>query len=241
MKSIIRLFGESEVRFVNHPENKYEFGIIGYDFAKILESTQDGSQISRSVDESWKGLLNVETDNGTQNMTVIWEPGIYQLLAKSRKPKAKPFQKWLFEEVLPSIRKTGSYEKLPQSFGEALALAGQIQLEKEKLEKEQKLLKAELKIVEETNVKLAEIADELFQYSSIIRVAKFNDVSEKSFRWQRLKAGSEELGHEIKKAPCPRYGTKNLYHNEVWLYCYPDVDLPEATLDTTNRNLPVVI
>ena len=38
---------------------------------------------------------------------------MYQLLAKSRKPKAKPFQKWLYETVLPSIRETGSYSVVP--------------------------------------------------------------------------------------------------------------------------------
>lgn len=210
------------------------------DLAVLLEASS-GKNIARSVDDEWKGAHIMNTPGGEQTTTVIWEPGVYQLLAKSRKEKAKPFQKWLYAEVLPAIREKGGYGILPESYGQALLAAAQIQLEKEQLEKEQKLLKAELKIVEETNVKLAEIADELFQYSSIIRVAKFNNVSEKSFRWQRLKAGSEELGHEIKKAPCPRYGTKNLYHNDVWLYCYPDVDLPEATLDTTTRNLPVLI
>jgi hypothetical protein len=42
-------------------------------------------------------------------MVVIWEPGVYQLACVSRLPKSKPFRHWLFTEVLPSIRQTGSY------------------------------------------------------------------------------------------------------------------------------------
>jgi len=44
-----------------------------------------------------------------QQHSCVAEPGLYQVLARVRKPKAKSFQKWLFEEVIPEIRKTGSY------------------------------------------------------------------------------------------------------------------------------------
>jgi len=42
-------------------------------------------------------------------MLVVYEPGLYRLIFKSRKPVAERFRKWVFSEVLPSIRKTGSY------------------------------------------------------------------------------------------------------------------------------------
>jgi prophage antirepressor-like protein len=41
--------------------------------------------------------------------TVLLEPGIYALLARSKLPEGDAFRKWLFEEVLPAIRRTGSY------------------------------------------------------------------------------------------------------------------------------------
>ena len=110
--SIIQYFSNSEVRFVDHPEGKYEFGIVADDLAVVLEASS-GKDIARYVDDDWKGALSQHTPGGTQSMIVIWEPGIYQLLAKSRKPQAKPFQKWLFEEVLPNIRKTGQYQSQP--------------------------------------------------------------------------------------------------------------------------------
>lgn len=42
-------------------------------------------------------------------MTVISEPGLYQLAGESKLPSAGPFQDWVYEQVLPSIRKHGAY------------------------------------------------------------------------------------------------------------------------------------
>jgi prophage antirepressor-like protein len=47
--------------------------------------------------------------NKKSNLLILSESGLYSLIMRSRKPVAKPFQKWVTKEVLPSIRKTGSY------------------------------------------------------------------------------------------------------------------------------------
>lgn len=226
--NIIQHFGNSEIRFIDHPENKFEFGIVADDMAAILEHS-DTSMMCKGVDGEWKGTSRVCTPGGTQSMTVIWEPGIYQLLAKSRKPQAKPFQKWLFAEVLPSIRKTGQYAiaqpaqpQLPQTYLEALEAL--VVTEKQRI-----LLEAEKALLEKTNLALAEAVDELFDYSSILRVAKFNGVSEKVFSWHRLKAVSEQLGAEIKRVPSPRFEYQNLYSHDAWRVAYPNARLPETT------------
>ncbi|WP_338419872.1 BRO-N domain-containing protein, partial [Xylella fastidiosa] len=61
------------------------------------------------VPSEWRGVESVSTPSGQQEVIVISEPGLYFFLGRSDKPKALPFQKWLAGEVLPSIRKTGSY------------------------------------------------------------------------------------------------------------------------------------
>ena len=89
---------------------------------------------------------------GNPTTLIISESGLYRLTMKSRKPQAEPFQDWVCEEVLPSIRKTGKYEiaprqpALPQSFSEALRLLAAEVEAREALEKEVKVLqpKAEL-------------------------------------------------------------------------------------------------
>jgi phage regulator Rha-like protein len=94
--------------------------------------------------------------------------------------------------------------------------------EKLRLQAENTELNEEVKI-------LAETVDELFDYSSIIRIAKFNNCSEKDFNWRKLKQASGLKDIEIKKVPCPRYGTKNLYNHSAWMLAYPEIKLPEAT------------
>jgi hypothetical protein len=91
------------------------------------------------------------------------------------------------------------------------------------------LLKVETQLLEEENVQLSEVVDELFNFSSIIRIAKYNNVDETEFSWRKLKSASITKRLEIKVAPCPRYGKKNLYHHDAWRIAYPGVKLPETT------------
>lgn len=65
------------------------------------------------------------------------------------------------------------------------------------------------------------VLDSLLEWVSIIKVSRFNKVSEKMFDWHELKRVSIELGYPIKKAESPRYGYQNLYHINVFKRCYP--------------------
>lgn len=91
-------------------------------------------------------------------------------------------------------------------------------------------LEIEKEMLEEENEQLAEAVDELFNYSSIIRIAKFNNCSEKDFNWRTLKMASRLANSEIKQVPCPRFGVKNLYSHDAWRLAYPGVELPETTV-----------
>lgn len=53
-------------------------------------------------------------DVRNREYTLISESGLYRILAKCNLPKCEPFESWVFDEVLPEIRKTGSYGKQPQ-------------------------------------------------------------------------------------------------------------------------------
>lgn len=85
------------------------------------------------VPEEWRGVCSVQTPSGSQDMAILSEQGLYFFLARSDKPAALPFQKWVAGEVIPAIRNTGSYSlhgvqpfKVPQSLGEALRLAADL-------------------------------------------------------------------------------------------------------------------
>jgi prophage antirepressor-like protein len=98
-------FEEKEVRFVGIAE-KPEW--VAADVCTCLQLS-DTSKALETLEPDEKGTKNVRTPGGEQEMLTVTEPGLYRLIFKSRKPVAKRFQRWVFHEVLPSIRKTGSY------------------------------------------------------------------------------------------------------------------------------------
>jgi prophage antirepressor-like protein len=104
------VFESQQVRFVGTPE-KPEW--VAADVCVILE-IKNPSDALASFDEDERGLANVYTpgdDNPLgQEMLTVTEAGLYRLIFKSRKPVAKRFQRWVFHEVLPSLRRTGKYE-----------------------------------------------------------------------------------------------------------------------------------
>lgn len=53
--------------------------------------------------------INVLTNGGSQQMYFVTEPDLYRCIFQSRKPTARKFQNWVFNEVLPSLRTTGAY------------------------------------------------------------------------------------------------------------------------------------
>ena len=61
------------------------------------------------LDDDEKDVGKADTLGGSQDMVLISESGLYTLIMRSNKPEAKVFRKWVTSEVLPSIRKTGSY------------------------------------------------------------------------------------------------------------------------------------
>ncbi|MBB5321198.1 BRO-N domain-containing protein [Marinobacter oulmenensis] len=69
------------------------------------------SDMTRNLDDDEKGTHIMRTPGGNQEITVINESGLYCCVLKSRKPEAKKFKRWVTHEVLPTIRKTGSYGK----------------------------------------------------------------------------------------------------------------------------------
>lgn len=78
------------------------------DVCDILGISKYRDTASR-LDEDERGSVRVDTPGGEQEMTAVNESGLYHVILRSDKPEAKPFRKWVTSEVLPAIRKTGTY------------------------------------------------------------------------------------------------------------------------------------
>lgn len=96
----------------------------------------DVSDAVGRVDEADRGSAPIRSGGQLRQMKIVNESGLWDLVLDSRKPEARRFRKWVTSEVLPSIRQTGSYTLVPQSFAEALELAAAQQREIEAKQRE---------------------------------------------------------------------------------------------------------
>lgn len=82
---------------------------VGTDVAKALGYNNPRDAVSRHC----KGVVkrDTPTSSGIQSMSYINEGDLYRLIMKSKLPSAEKFESWVMDEVLPTIRKTGSYQK----------------------------------------------------------------------------------------------------------------------------------
>lgn len=94
---------------------------VGKDVAEALGYERPTDTVRKRVDDEDRGISKMETPSGKQEMTIINESGLYTLVLGSKLDSAKRFKRWVTSEVLPAIRKTGSYNK-PMTEAEQIRL-----------------------------------------------------------------------------------------------------------------------
>lgn len=109
--SEVQVFENGELGNVRIVIQDGEPWFVAKDVLETLEyaETSAPSRVIDFVPEIWKGVNRIHTLGGTQEMLCLSEQGLYFFLGRSDKPKALPYQMWIAGEVVPSIRKTGSY------------------------------------------------------------------------------------------------------------------------------------
>ena len=131
---------------------------VGKDVCEYFADTNYRRSLSR-LDDDEKGVSQIDTPGGVQQMTIINESGLYSLLFamqpqkgnlpeeqyKERIEQIKTFRRWVTHEVIPQIRKTGAYApapvfRLPQNYGEALRELANVWEEKEQLKEQNALM-----------------------------------------------------------------------------------------------------
>ena len=98
-------FEKFTVRAINR---NGEIWFVAADVGAVLGLTNVRASVAL-LDDDEKGVNTIDTPSGKQEMSIINESGLYALILRSRKPEAKRFRKWVTSEVLPVIRKTGTY------------------------------------------------------------------------------------------------------------------------------------
>ncbi|MBM9803348.1 phage repressor protein [Staphylococcus aureus] len=98
---------------------------IGKDVADILGYTNSRKTLSDHVDEEDKLTSRIVTSGQNRNVTIINESGLYSLIFSSKLENAKRFKRWVTSEVLPSLRRTGTYQTKPLTTSEQIQLIAQ--------------------------------------------------------------------------------------------------------------------
>ncbi len=111
----IKIFENAEFGSVRTIEENGKVMFCGKDVAAALGYSNTKDAIKRHCRWGVKhDLPHPQSPSKTIEMTFIPESDVYRLAAKSELPSAEKFESWIFDEVLPSIRKTGGYQ-IPQS------------------------------------------------------------------------------------------------------------------------------
>ena len=103
-------FGQVRTLVINNEPH-----FVGKDVASILGYANPNEAIADHVDDEDKLNSKTLSSLGQRGGWLINESGLYSLILGSKLPSAKKFKRWITHDVLPSIRKTGSYSTTPTS------------------------------------------------------------------------------------------------------------------------------
>jgi prophage antirepressor-like protein len=205
---------------------------VAKDVCDILNISNSSDALSR-LDDDEKGVANTDTLGGKQEMAIINESGLYSLILTSRKPEAKAFKKWITSEVLPTIRKTGSYSVKPKTplelAKEQVALYEAIEAKEKELQlaiatkaeighrREATAMNTASQAVKQVNRLEIEL-DKSKEYCTVKRMEMLQHGLK--FEWRKLKSAGSDLGIDSIDVFDANYGKVKAYHKDVWLEAY---------------------
>lgn len=222
MANEIKIFKNEKFGEVRVTMNKREEPMFCLaDVCKALELTNPAMVKSRL---SAKGISNTDTltAGGVQSMTYINEANLYKCIFQSRKPEAEKFQDWVYEEVLPSIRKAGQYAVKPLTQGQMLVQMAQAYEAQERMLLEQQ----EKQRVMETQIHRLECATDVnYGFMAVLGYAKLHGIAvtrklaatigkavSKYCRDNNIKFGSQKH---------PIFGNVNIYPDHALQAVFP--------------------
>lgn len=192
---------------------------------------ENPANIKNAILKEFEGaILNIhpfQTQGGIQHFTMITEPQLYFMLMRSDKPKARDFRQWVINEVLPSIRKEGSYSvgasnEMFSLKDELIKAKNEVIKTKEELIETQRALINELKTKKEPQiVKLIEHKEPSIEeaYGDMLyKESKDKQTRPKTLEQRRLKKIFDELIELICVITAASNG--NLKQRQIWTALY---------------------
>ncbi|WP_236558616.1 BRO family protein [Arthrobacter sp. 9V] len=207
---------------------------VASDVSSVL-GYRKASDMSRVIDRDDKGAQMVSTPGGAQEATVISEPGLYTVImqrqagyvaSSSMQEQIKSFQRWVTHEVLPTLRKTGSYGTAPALTGKELLAAALLEAQATMAEKDFQL-HAQAQQLEAAAPKVTYVDQFVAEHDllSFRTVAASLDVGEQELRqyltakkWMYCQSDerwSNTHGRKVKRNRYSAYAEKKAYFQPV--------------------------
>lgn len=163
----LQIFQNKEFGNVRVIEIDGEPWFVGKDVAEALGYQNTRDALNKHIDAEDKGVAKCDTLGGKQDLAIINESGMYSLILSSKLPSAKQFKHWVTVEVLPAIRKTGSYNQLPT--GQNLIALALIEANK-MLEEKDNTIKVQEQLIGEMKPK-ADYVDDILKNKSLLKIS----------------------------------------------------------------------
>ena len=242
MEAGLKIFEKPEFGSVRVVEKDGDPWFVAKDVCDCLD-IGNSRQALTYLDEDEKGVTTNDTLGGVQEMSIVSESGLYSLILRSRKSESKTFKRWIVREVIPTIRKTGSYSMAPRSYAEALrALAAEVEV-REAVEAQKALAENQRDEAIRTKAEIGNRREATAMATASVATRKVGALEDrlgfgkhykqvKAIPWlldefvdcrvmyqqvgKKLSAISQRMGIEVKRIPCPEYpqGVK-AYHVDV--------------------------
>lgn len=196
MNKEIQVFNNDVFGQIRMMEKEGKVFAVGSDVAKAL-----GYSIpSKAVNTHCKGVskMEVPTNGGIQEMLVITEGDIYRLITKSKLPSAEKFESWVFDEVLPQIRKTGGYIPIEAEMSESEIMARALQISQRTIEQKDKLLKAKDEEIQRKSVELESKNKFINQIAVSQNSLKVEEVAQIASK-EGIKIGRNQLWEKLRE------------------------------------------
>lgn len=147
----LQIFNNEEfgvIRTVTKDDKTY---FVGNDVAKALGY----SETAKAIRTHCKGVseMDIPTNGGVQTMKMITEGDIYRLVIKSQLPQAEKFESWVFDNVLPSIRKNGGYISGQETLSDEELLSKALMVAQNKIAEKDRIISEKQELIEQMRPK----------------------------------------------------------------------------------------
>lgn len=207
--SNLTVFNNEEFGEIRTVEIDGEPWFVGKDVAQALGYSNTADAILKHVDEDDKLTSQIAIAGQNRNVICINESGVYALVFGSKLESAKKFKHWITSEVLPQIRKTGSY-------GVAKTPTEMLVLMAQELDKQSKAVLEVKEDVKRLESKIMTVPNEYYTVAGYANLkGKRVDVTRANQIGRYAANLSRKWGYEIGHVSDARYGTVNSYHMDI--------------------------